>query len=245
MIEDDIELVFANSRPIDVSDAKGINCVGCSLTLEFFENEEATVKLVSYNDKKSPIEILSSGDVSQVEFISGGSKFLNFNVDNSDQLIVLKIPFELLLNPFDVYFTENDDTELNQLDKIRKTEFNQDKTHVNVSFRTSNEGVVSIIGATVEEHEKILEQIKKRNQAEVESGIIEEKEKGIPVPIPGTEQTNNNFEEMMISEKEELSFADRLQESGDKDSRNYTNIAIIIGIIAAIVIGVIVKVKKN
>ena len=33
MIEDDIELIFANSRPIDVSEAKGINCIGCNLSL--------------------------------------------------------------------------------------------------------------------------------------------------------------------------------------------------------------------
>ena len=31
MIGDDIELIFANSRPIDVSDAKGINCIGCQM----------------------------------------------------------------------------------------------------------------------------------------------------------------------------------------------------------------------
>ena len=29
IIEDDIELIFANSRPVDVSTAKGINCIGC------------------------------------------------------------------------------------------------------------------------------------------------------------------------------------------------------------------------
>ena len=34
MIEDDIELIFANSRPVDVSDAKGINCIGCNMVLE-------------------------------------------------------------------------------------------------------------------------------------------------------------------------------------------------------------------
>ena len=38
MIEDDIELIFANSRPIDVSEAKGINCIGCEMTLEYFDD---------------------------------------------------------------------------------------------------------------------------------------------------------------------------------------------------------------
>ena len=50
----------------------------------------------------------------------------------------------------------------------------------------------------------------------------------------------------MISEKEELSFADELSKGQTSESsQDYTIIAIIIGIIAAIVIGVIVKVKKN
>tara|TARA_B100001540_G_scaffold302426_1_gene309899 strand:+ start:430 stop:1608 length:1179 start_codon:yes stop_codon:yes gene_type:complete len=244
MIHDDIDLIFANSRPIDVTDAKGINCVGCSLTLEFFDSNESVTKLVSFNEKQIPLEVISNKDISQIEYTSGGNQLLNFSVSDSDQLIVLKIPFELLLNPFDVYFTEKDDTSLDQLDKIRKTEFNQDKTHVNVTFRTSSEGVVSIIGATTEEHEMILEQIKKRVQSEVESSVVEE-EKGVAIPIPGLGQTVNNPDETMISEKEQLSFAEDLQKSGVESSQDYTIIAIIIGVIAAIIIGVIVKVKKN
>jgi len=245
MIEDEVELIFVNSRPVDVSDAKGINCVGCSLKLEFFDDNKYETKLVTYNEKKIPIEILSNNNISQLEYIYGGSQFLNFDVDNLEHLIVLKIPFELLLNPFDVYFTEKDDESLDQLDKIRKTEFNQNESHVSVAFRTSNEGVISITGATVEEHEKLLEQVKKRTSSEVESEVVDDK-KGIPIPIPGSEQTSNNFEEMIITEKEELSFADELSKGQTTESsQDYTIIAIIIGIITAIIIGVIVKVKKN
>ena len=36
MIEDEVDFIFTNSRPIDVRDAKGINCMGCFLSLEFF-----------------------------------------------------------------------------------------------------------------------------------------------------------------------------------------------------------------
>ena len=59
---------------------------------------------------------------------------LNFKTENLDQLFVLKIPLELIPNPFDVYFTEKDDTSLEQLDKIRKTEFDQDKQNVKVVY---------------------------------------------------------------------------------------------------------------
>ena len=248
MIDEDIDLIFVNSRPIDVTDANGINCVGCFLDeLAFFVNDDSRTKLISFNEKEIPIEVFSNKDISQVEYIYGGSQFLTFNVDDSDQLIVLKIPYELLLNPFDVYFTETEDMNLDQLDKIRKTEFNQDETHANVAFRTSSQGVVSITGATFEEHEMVLEQIKNRIQAEVKSKPIEEKESGIAIPIPGT----SAFEEMQMSEtdaiqKETLSFADELSKAQTAESSDdYTIILIIIGIIAAIIIGIIIKIKKN
>ena len=68
-----------------------------------------------------------------------------------------------------MFFTEKDDTHLDQIDKIRKTEFSQDETHVNVSFRTFGEGIVSIVGATPEEHQKKLEQIENIKAREVKS----------------------------------------------------------------------------
>ena len=247
MIDDDIDLIFANSRPIDVTNAKGINCMGCFLDeLAFFVDNNSKTKWISFNEKEIPIEVFSNHGISKIDYVYGGSQFLSFNVDNLDQLIVLKIPLELLLNPFNVYFTEKEDTSLDQLDKIRKTEFNQDKTHVSVVFRTSSEGVVSITGASVEEHEMILDQIKKRTQGEIKSEIIEEKKSGIAIPIPGSGQPTNNPSETMISEKEELSFADELSKGQKTESlQDYTIILAIIGIIAAIIVGVIVKVKKN
>ena len=86
----------------------------------------------------------------------------------------LKIPLENFLNPYEVYFTEKDDISLDQIDKIRKTEFSQDETHVNLSFRTFGDGTVSIVGATPEEHQKRLEQIENVKSREVKSTEIEE-----------------------------------------------------------------------
>ena len=145
--------------------------------------------------------------------------------------------------PFDVYFTEKDDTSLDQLDKIRKTEYAQNDTHVNLSFRTNGEGVVSIVGANSEEHQKILDQIQKRNEAAVASSIVE-KEKGVAIPLPG--QTSQNEKEVNEGEKPKLSFADELQKGQQREnSEDYAIILVIIGIIAAIIIGVIIKIKKN
>jgi len=250
MVEENIDLIFVNSRPIDVSDASGINCVGCFMTLEIFDDTEIFTELISYNEKKFAIDVLSNKMITQMEFVGGGSDILNFGVENSDQLIVLKIPLELFLNPFDVYFTENKDTQLNQEDKIRKTEFNQNDSHVSVSFRTNNEGIISIVGATQEEHQKKLEQIQQRMEGEKASKPIVEKEKGIAIPIPGTNQMYNEETVNQENNQPKLSFEDELKKTSSNNQVNNSMIvgvisAIIVAIIVAIIIGVIVKIKKN
>ena len=162
----------------------------------------------------------------------------------------MKIPLEYLLNPYDVYFTENDDTSLDLIDKIRKTEFYQDETHVNVSFRTFGEGTVSIVGATPEEHQKKLEQIENIKAREVKNEPIEEREKGIALPIPGTNAASElaaksgQMNEEMV---DKLSFADELEKGPVQNSDDNTIIVTIVAgiIIAGIIGGVIFKLKKN
>ena len=250
MIEDDIELIFANSRPIDVSDAKGINCIGCNMMLEYFDNEKFSSKEIFFSNDKFTIDFLSNGKISEMEFIGGGAQLLNFDVIDKDQLFIIKIPLEYLLNPFEVYFTENDDTNLDQIDKIRKTEFSQDKTHVNVSFRTFGEGTVSIVGATPEEHQKKLDQIENIKAREVKSEAVE-KEKGLALPIPGTKAASELAAKSGQMNEEEgvnkLSFADELEKGPVQNSEDNTIIvAIVAGIvIAGIIGGVIFKLKKN
>ncbi len=248
MFEDDIGIIFANSRPIDVSDAKGINCIGCGMSLEYFEDEKIFTKEVSSGETKFDIEFLSNGEIFDEEFIGGGGQLLNFNVKDLDQLYVLRIPLENFLNPYDVYFTEKDDTDLDQVDKIRKTEFSQDETHVSISFRTISEGTVSIVGATPEEHQKRLEQIKNIKAREVESEKIDEK-KGVALPIPGTQAASELAAKSSQTDDKmnELSFADELEKGQTQNSDNsMTIVGIIIGlIIVGIISGVIFKLKKN
>ena len=251
MIEDDIELIFANSRPIDVSEAKGINCIGCEIKLEYFDTEKFSSKEIFFSNDKFTIGFLSNGKISEMEFIGGGAQLLNFDVIDKDQLFIIKIPLEYLLNPFEVYFTENDDTNLDQVDKIRKTEFSQDETHVNVSFRTFGEGTVSIVGATPEEHQKKLDQIENMKAREVKNKAIEEGEKGLALPIPGTKAASELATKSGQMNEEEgvnkLSFADELEKGPVQNSEDNTIIvAIVAGIvIAGIIGGVIFKLKKN
>ena len=256
MFEEDIEFIFANSRPIDVSDATGINCMGCGLTLEYIHDEKKIVKDISSNENKFKIEVLTNKEISNLEFVEGGNQIervtqlLNFDVRDVNQIYILKIPHENFLNPFDVYFTEKDDASLDQIDKIRKSEFMQDETHVSLSFRTNSEGTVSVVGATPEEYQKKLEQIENIKAREVKSEIIEE-EKGLALPIPGTKAASELAAQM--SEKndgdqiETLSFSDELKKGKTQNSENeITIVAIVAGIIAAAVIGgIVLKLKKN
>ena len=250
MIEDDIELIFANSRPIDLSDANGINCIGCNMLLEYFDAEKFSSKEVLSSNDKFTIDFLSNGEFSEMEFITGGTQLLNFDVKGNDQLYILKIPLENFLNPYEVYFTEKDDTSLDQIDKIRKTEFSQNETHVSISFRTIGEGIVSIIGATPEEHQKRLEQIENIKSREVKSLPKVDEEKGVALPIPGTQAASELAAQYSQTNQEkvnELSFADELEKSQTQNSDNsMTIVGIIVGlIIVGIISGVIFKLKKN
>ena len=248
MIEDEIKLIFANSRPVDVSDAKGINCIGCNMMLEYFDTEKFSSKEIITNNDKFTIDFLSNGKISDTKFIGGGTQLLNFDVMDKDQLFVMKIPLEYLLNPYDIYFTEKDDTDLDQIDKIRKTEFSQDDTHVSVSFRTLGEGTVSIVGATPEEHQKKLEQIENIKSREMKSEVIE-KERGVALPIPGTKAASELASQSKQTNEvkiDELSFAEELKNKTSNSGDDMTIVVVISGIIiAGIIGGVILKLKKN
>ena len=249
MLEEEVEFIFTNSRPVDVSDAKGINCIGCGLTLEYFDDKKSFTKEISTTENNFEVEFLSNGDIFQVEFIEGGTNLLNFDVMGKDQIFILKIPLKNFLNPFEVYFTEKNDTSLDQIDKIRKTEFSQDNTHVSLSFRTFGEGIVSIVGATPEEHQKRLEQIENMKAREIKNDSVEDKEKGVALPIPGTKAASELATQMKEQNdaEETLSFANELKQGQTQNSKNDITIVAIIGgiITAAVIAGVVLKLKKK
>jgi len=241
LFEDDIELIFANERPVDVTDAKGINCVGCQLMVEYFDDSSFmyTVDLYDKDDDKLSIDILSNGKISDVQF-RNELKLLNFNVDNKEQVIVLKIPLELILNPYEVYFTDKDDADLDQVDKIRKSEYFQDEEFVKISFKTTEGGTVSVLGATPEQHQKILEKNENRKAAEIELNFKEEM-RGTALPF--SEIGKENVLEK--NDEERLSFEDELVKKQEVKEADNVMIFVILGIIAVIIIGIIIKMKKN
>lgn len=234
--DDEIDLVFVNSRPIDLSKANGINCFGCNANLEFFAETKPEIKNVYMPETKID-ELTNTGQEFSLEFFSDGEinnlnylhelDYLAFDVNKDNQLVSVKIPLNMLLTPYHVYLTEEDQETLVEGDKIRKTEFSQTETHANVSFRAATEGVIHIVGSSEMEHQKLLSSLDVREQT-----------KDIP-------QENLQPKEENMSNKAELFEQWEQTNPSSEDIEDYTIIYAIIGIIIAIIIGVIIKLKKN
>lgn len=237
-VDDEINLVFANGRPVDVSEAKGINCIGCDLVIEFFDEEKPIMKKIIRNETKLE-EISNSGEEFILEFISDGTigdvnyihelNYFSFDANKENQLFLVKIPLDFLLSPYHVFLTEIDQEILVDSDQIRKSEHGQTDTHANLSFKSNKEGVIHVLGATEMEHEKFLAKI----QEKLDKSIKNEK----------LDDQNQNKEEL------EVESTDSLYESWESNNTNNnednTIIFIIIGVIAVIIIAIIIKLKKN
>ena len=239
LFDDEIDLVFINSRPIDLSKANGINCFGCNAVVEFFDGAKPEIKKV-YKPETKIDELTNIGQEFSLEFFSDGEinnlnylhelDYLAFNVNRDNQLVSVKIPLNMLLTPYHVYLTEEDQEILVEGNKIRKTEFSQTETHANVSFRAPTEGVIHIVGSSEMEHQKLLSSLDVKEPTE---------------EVPQSLQENMQPKEENVSNKAELFEQWEQTNPSSEDIGDYTIIYAIIGIIIAIIVGVIIKLKKN
>ena len=223
LFDERIDVVYTNSRPIDVSSSDGLNCIGCNMKLEFFNEEKFFVEEVITEEAENEVKFWSNGQINNFEF-NNEIREIYFKTEIEDQLITLEIPLDLILFPFEVYLTQEEDDILDQIDKIRKTEFGFNQDSVKLSIRPTSVGEISIIGATQDEHNAVFEKM-----------LLEQKP--IENPMEGIEESGEKVSSQEVFES--------WGESTENKSPDYTIILAIIGIIAAIIIGVIVKVKKN
>ena len=235
VFSDDIELIFVNSRAVDISDAKGINCIGCGMTLEFLNQENIKSYELSKEEIVHKLDVISNGEIDNLRFIKH-TNTIEFEIKKENQLLVMDIPFDIILNPYKVYLTEKNDMTLDQMDQIRKSEFAMDEDSGSVTFRPYAKGIVSILGATEDEHQKKLEQQEKMIQGEVE-----EKLEGTSIMDLSQDQSGmiDNTSNKEIFEEWGKSNSNITEEP------DYTIIFIILGIIAVVIIGIIIKTKKN
>ena len=243
MFDDEIDLVVINSRPIDISNAKGINCIGCQMDLEYFQDGKFNPYYIDAYNKKFKIEILSDGKIQDIRFAEN-LKLLHFDFENKDQLIIVKIPHELLLDPFNVYLTQKnlESQMLEDIEQIRKSEFLEDGTHTSVLFRPGEIGTIAILGATQDQHDKKVQTLENKSEM-AKSAPVLENERGVALPLPGTTGIQENIAENEMTENIS-SFEERLI-TKEENSQDNTIIIVIGGIIAAIIIGVIIKIKRN
>ena len=172
---------------------------------------------------ENEIKFWSNGEINDFEF-NYEIREIYFKIEKDDQLVTLEIPLDLILFPFEVYLTQEEDDILDQIDKIRKTEFDFNEDSVKLSIRPASVGEVSIIGATQDKHNAVFEKV-----------LLEQK----PVENP-MEEIEESGEKVSSQEVFES-----WRESTENKSPDYTIILAIIGIIAAIIIGAIIKIKKN
>tara|TARA_B100001540_G_C15570473_1_gene534713 strand:- start:216 stop:788 length:573 start_codon:yes stop_codon:yes gene_type:complete len=190
------------------------------MSLLFFDNEDGEELLIDDLDKS--INVISNGKILDHTFSSELRQF-DFRTEKNNQLITLEIPLEIMLYPFEVYFTEDNDTTLDQIDKIRNTEFSHNDTDVKLSFLVDNIGKIWVIGATEEEHKTGYERILQADtQVKVEEKMVVEEEIDSP-----------------------LEYYENWGEQTKDDSNDDTMIYLVIGIAIAIVIGIIIKIKKS
>ena len=223
LFDDRIDVVYTNSRPIDVSSSDGLNCIGCNMKLEFFNEEKFFVEEVITEEVENEVKFWSNGQINNFEF-NNEIREIYFKTEIEDQLITLEIPLDLILFPFEVYLTQEEDDILDQIDKIRKTEFGFNEDSVKLSIRPTSVGEISIIGATQDEHNAVFEKV-----------LLEQKP--IENPMEEIEESGEKVSSQEVFES--------WGESTENKSPDYTIILAIIGIIAAIIIGAIIKIKKN
>ena len=239
-VDDEIDLIFVNSRPLDVSNVEGVNCLGCDLKIEFFDKTNIVEKVVIKNETKFEelsdtgqefvVKFQSNGDIGDVKFIDELNYF-SFDVNRENQLYVLEIPLDLILSPYHVFLTKPGQEILLDTDQIRKTEFDQTETHAKLSFRANSEGLIHVVGSNEMEHEKLLEEIEK---AKPQERIVDDQSTSEKSTM------TDDSEDVMIQQLYE-----NWGESNTNDDGELLIILVIVGILIGVGIAIVIKKKRN
>ena len=140
--------------------------------------------------------------------------------------------------------TENDQDVLVESDQIRKSEVGQTETHANLSFRVLKEGVIHVVGSNEMEHEKLLTKLQKRIDNSMET---EENKSNSIFDIVKDQSITADDEKSIEQQNDSENLYDNWENTSSNtvNNENNTIIFIIVGVIAVIIIGIIIKLKKN
>ena len=139
ILPEEVDLVFANQRPILFDEKKKFNCHGCQLLLEYSINEPKNIKQVNWEDKEFLVEIRTLSEIENINF-NQPLKKISFKVNDNNQYVTAVIPLELLWEPYSVFLDD---------EKIWHHKYINNGTHVWVSMKPETSGEIIIIGTTV------------------------------------------------------------------------------------------------
>jgi hypothetical protein len=139
ILPEEVDLVFANERPVFLGEENGFLCHGCQMFLEYSINEPKNIKQVNWEDKEFLVEVRTLAEIESFNFNQPAKK-ISFKVNDNNQFVTTIIPLELLWEPYSVFLDD---------EKILKHEFINNGTHVWLNIRPETSGEITIIGTTV------------------------------------------------------------------------------------------------
>lgn len=140
LFEDGVEMVFVNGTPVELPDGvAGINCHGCQMILEYFEDQRGRASTVSWEGREFEVGVVSNDDIESLMF-DQPSKSLGFQATKAGAYTVLVIPKELLWPPYDAYLDG---------ERMFDQENISDESRVWLVLRPESAGTVTVIGTTV------------------------------------------------------------------------------------------------
>ncbi len=136
---EEVDLIFANERPVYFGEEQGIKCHGCQMVLEYSINEPKNLKNVKWGDKEFVVEIRSHSNIDKFIF-DQPTKSITFNIPEENRFVTAIIPLELLWEPYSVFLDDK---------KIFFHKYINNGTHVWINMKTDSPGEITIIGTTV------------------------------------------------------------------------------------------------
>ena len=135
MFPREVDLVFANNKPVYLGEKNGIACHGCQMTLAYSINEPKILKNIKYDNKEFLIEIRTFAEISEFNF-DQLTKSISFHVNGEKQFVTTVVPLKILPELYNV-FVDNE--------KIMYHGYINNGTHVWINIRSDASGTVSII----------------------------------------------------------------------------------------------------
>jgi hypothetical protein len=139
VVPEEVELLFANERPVFLEEKNAFTCHGCQMILEYSIDEPRKIQHVNWENQEFLVEMITYTEIDNFEF-SQPAKQISFTVNDSNQFVTTIIPLELLWGPYVVLLDD---------EKIFFHEYINNGTHVWVNMKPETTGEVAIIGTTV------------------------------------------------------------------------------------------------